>query len=62
VKRSPQSIWSCDISIDQEIHMQLEKNLILGVKNKKKPSEPKNGIWGQNQYGRVIYPLIGNFT
>jgi hypothetical protein len=26
-----------------------------------KPSEPKNGIWGQNQYGRVIYPSFGNF-
>jgi hypothetical protein len=33
----------------------------MGQKGEK-PSEPKNGILGlQNQYGRVIYPSIGNF-
>jgi hypothetical protein len=26
------------------------------------PPEPKNGIRDQNQYGRVTYPSIGNFT
>jgi hypothetical protein len=35
----------------------VRKNILLGVK---KAKEPKNGIWGQNQYGRVI--PIGNFT
>jgi hypothetical protein len=42
--------------------MEQEKTYYGGQKGKNKPSEPKNGIWGPNQYGRVIYPSIGNFT
>jgi hypothetical protein len=26
------------------------------------PSEPKNGIWAEDLYGRVTYPSINNFT
>jgi hypothetical protein len=39
-----------------------KKYTIHGRKCKNKPSEPKNGIWAQNQHGRVIYSSIGNFT
>jgi hypothetical protein len=34
----------------------------MGQKGENKPSEPKNEIWGQNQYDRVTCPSIGNFT
>jgi hypothetical protein len=35
---------------------------LRGQKGEIRPPEPNNGIWAQNQYGRVIYPSIGNFT
>jgi hypothetical protein len=39
------------------------KNILLGVKKVKiSPQSPKTEFWAQNQYGRVIYPSIGNFT
>jgi hypothetical protein len=39
------------------------KNILLGVKNVKiGPQSPKTEFGAQNQYGRVIYPSIGNFT
>jgi hypothetical protein len=31
-------------------------------KGENKISKPKNGIMGQNLYGRVIYPPFWNFT
>jgi hypothetical protein len=35
----------------------------LGVKKAKiDPQSPKTEFGAQNQYGRVIYPSIGNFT
>jgi hypothetical protein len=41
----PKSIWSCDISIDQEFYMEQEK-YTFGVKKAKIGPQPKNGIWG----------------
>jgi hypothetical protein len=31
-------------------------------KGKNRLQKPINGIWTQNQYVRVIYPSIGNFS
>jgi hypothetical protein len=42
----PNSIWSCDISNERKFYME---------------QEPKTEFEHQNQYGRVIYPSIGNF-
>jgi hypothetical protein len=39
-----------------------KRHILGGQKSANKPSKPKNGIWGKNQYGSVTYPLIGNFT
>jgi hypothetical protein len=39
----------------------MKKYTLLGVE-KVSPSEPKKEFGAQNQYGRVIYPSIGNFT
>jgi hypothetical protein len=37
--------------------------MLLGVKKAKiGPQSPKTEFGAQNQYGRVIYPSIGNFT
>jgi hypothetical protein len=47
------SVWSCDISIDQEFNID-EENLFF--------KSPKTEFGAQNQYGRVIYPSNGNFT
>jgi hypothetical protein len=33
-----------------------------GQKGENRPKEPKNGIWGPNQNGRVIHLSIGNLT
>jgi hypothetical protein len=39
------------------------KNILLGVKKAKIGSQsPKTEFRAQNQYDRVIYPSIGNFT
>jgi hypothetical protein len=38
------------------------KKTFGGQKSENKPSEPKNGFGLQNQYDRVTYPSIGNFT
>jgi hypothetical protein len=39
------------------------KNVLLGVKKAKISFQsPKAEFGAQNQYGRVIYPSIGNFT
>jgi hypothetical protein len=40
----------------------MKKYTYGGQKGKNRLPEPKNGIWGPKQYGRVIYPSIGNFT
>jgi hypothetical protein len=60
--RPPQpknGIWgqkSCDTGILDGAR----KNIILGLKKTEK--SPKTEFGAQNQYGRVIYPSIGNFT
>jgi hypothetical protein len=41
----------------------MKKYILLGVKNAKMSLQsPKTEFGAQNQYGRVIYPSIGNFT
>jgi hypothetical protein len=43
--------------------MEQEKIHFWGVKKAKiGPQSPKTEFGAQNQYGRVIYPSIGNFT
>jgi hypothetical protein len=42
---TPNSLWSCGISIDREFYIEQEKIYTWGSKRWHKPSEPKNGIW-----------------
>jgi hypothetical protein len=41
---TPKSVWSCDISIDQEFYIEQDKIHFWGSNCENKPSEPKNGI------------------
>jgi hypothetical protein len=60
--RVPKLVWSCDISIDQEFNID-EEHIFLGVeKVKMSLQSPKMEFEAQNQYDRVIYPSIDNFT
>jgi hypothetical protein len=49
-----------DKFIDWEFLRDKKKYTFGGQKGENKPSRHKHGFWAQNQYGRVIYPLIKN--
>jgi hypothetical protein len=58
----PKSVWSCDISIEREFHMKQKKYSWRVKKTKISLQSPKTEFGAKNQYGRVTYPSIGNFT
>jgi hypothetical protein len=61
--RGPKSIWSCGKSIVREFYIDQEKTYYWGSKRRKKAIRAQKRESGaQNQYDRVIYPSIGNFT
>jgi hypothetical protein len=58
----PKSVWLCDFSIDREFYKKREK-IYFGVKKTKiGPQSPKTEFGAPDQFGRVIYPSIRNFT
>jgi hypothetical protein len=42
---APKSVWSCDVSIDQEFYIEQDKIHFWGSNCENKPSEPNNGFW-----------------
>jgi hypothetical protein len=61
--QSPKLVCSCDISIDRKIYIENEKIYFWGSKSQKiSLQSPKTEFGTQNQYDRVTYPSIENFT